>query len=797
DQSDTNSYHQRVRNPNEILAELNARFQMNAEGDSYISILLGMFSLTTGELKFSIAGTPRLAHQNNAGELRLMGEAELPVGVSADVSYPLQQLTLQPGERIFVFSDGLTQVLDQEDAPLGLDGVLSLIESHQRETLHTQLRHLRQGVVHWSSGRDDQQVRNDDCTALAIQWKTPEAHDDDEPTSPPTAATPEAEDAPPPEPPGAAGDNNAPLNQFVFARRKENSRVLLLNDAQASPNLPQWLGEWGYQLHQTNTLKDCDDYLQQEYVAFFLIDLQSIPPQLEKTLSLARQHGRNPSVYVLIIANHGNGAELLRAIQWGADNFTQLAYSAQEIYVRLASGLRLAMVHKQFGQEKERIDHLHEEIEEDVRRVAQMQQSNLPKRATYDDLLHVYAHFRPATPISNQFMNVIELADGHLGFFHISAQGSGLVGVARGMTLHRRLTEAAQQSHTPLSNHLTQGFSPGSVLREINSWVMDEEEDHGGVFSLCYGVINPQTGDARISHAGYPPAIVTRARGDVEKLGLFGPPLGVSADAVFQDVFFSLNPGDRLIVFSNSLNDHPDLAEDFVGAGERLFESSAQASFDDLPVFFDQQLPHRQEWSLSDDAENHEQAGSDVALMVFQYAEYTPLVLHAYDKPTLHCMELELQNLYAHRRLKFRQGCHAKLAARADLITDLSATLTQWLEHKLPNDERISNIQLCLFEAASNLCRHAAIDAEHGYEVRLFLQADQSLLMLLMDRGMSIPQDRLEDAKSHDFDFDMDDDEQIPLGGMGLALVHSLSSEFTVHQFYGMNYTSMWFDPPA
>ncbi|WP_370263140.1 SpoIIE family protein phosphatase [Limnobacter sp.] len=800
DQTDTTAFQQRVREPNEILNDLNQRFQMNAEGDSFISILLGTFCLTSGELKFSIAGTPRLAHQNLEGAIKLVGEADVPVGIAEDTTYPLHQLNLQPGERVFVFSDGLTQMLDNDDTPLGLPGVLQLIEDHRSETLHTQLRHVRQGVVHWSSGRLDQKVRSDDCTFLALQWKTPDLPDEPEEETSPKAdssAATEPADADAKSPAEALAEAIAPESKpFVFARRKENSEVLLLNDEEGSPNLPQWLSDWGYHLHVAKNLTECEEQLTQRAITFFVIDLQNIPQRLQQTLEAARKRGGNPSVFVLIISNAGNATQLLQAIEWGADNFTQLAYSPQEIYVRLASGLRLAMVHRHFGQEKERIDSLHKEIEDDVRRVSQIQSNNVPQATQYQDMLHVFSHFRPARPISNQFMNVMQLADGHIAFFHLSAQGSGLVGVARGMTLHRRLTDAADERRSVLSKYMNQGFSPGAVLREINSWVLDEGEGADGVYALCYGVINPTTGDARISHAGYPNAVVTRARGEVEKVGAYGPPLGVSAEAVFQDVFFSLNPGDRLFVFSNSLNDHPSLGEDFVQAGELLFAQSAKIALPDLPKFFDDELPQSTQWSL-DSNSDEEETPADLALLAFQYSEYAPVELHTYEKGELRCMELELQNLYPNRRLKFRQGAYVKVAAKPTLIPDLNTEVTQWLEDKLPGDERSSNIQLALFEVASNLCRHAGLQTTHTYELRLFLQADQSLLMMVMDKGSAIPTDRLEDAKTHDFDFDIEQDDQIPLGGMGLALVHTLASEFTVQTIFGMNYTSMWFDVPT
>ncbi|MCQ8895024.1 SpoIIE family protein phosphatase [Limnobacter humi] len=787
DQQDL-SFVQRVRMPNEVLADLNARFQMTREGDVYFCITYGVMHVHTGEVFFSSAGSPCPMVQHLDGQFSVEGDSDLPIGVVPDTDYALHQFKVEAGERLFLYSDGLTQVMDEAGNALEQGGLMALLTRYSMQDLARQVQQVREGVAYWTSGKPANRVLDDDCSLLALQWK--EAERDSAPSVATDHDSPDVAvgDSDPADPPlDVPEDRQTTEPEFQFARRKENSRVVLLRDAGASPELPEWLQTWGYTLVVSDNPAECAAVLQAQAVTFLLFDVQRWTPAHADLIESGRRAGKNPSLYVLLVSNPAIQADWMTCLKDGVDNITTPVHSAREIYTRLATGLRLADIHKRFTSDQEQADTLHQEVQEDMERIAAMQLANLPAQRQYPPRLQLDCLFQPAHLVSNQMMNVMPLKDGLIAFFHVTAQGSGLVGVARGLTFFRRLTDAVNEDRSTLSRYMNTSFSPAAVLTELNAWVY-AERSQDSQFALCYGVLDPNTGEARISHAGYPMAIVTRARGGIEQLGAYGPPLGVSPDATFQDVFFSLGAGDRLFLFSGTLNEHPAMGDDFVENKEKLFESSVSVGFDDL-------RPHLQSALLKPARRlplQAEREAVDISLLMFQWGEHVPLVFEACSAPVLRDIEGLLQTALSDDMQSYDKAWQLAMPVNADLIPELSDRLADVLRILGVDEEQVANIQLCLFEMTSNVCRHSGLGLDDTLQVQV-MKGRGGLLLKLTDRGVPIPDSTLAQAEVHDFEFDVNDDAAIPLGGMGLALVHSLTSRFETVRIDEHNHTLMWF----
>ena len=68
--------------------------------------------------------------------------------------------------------------------------------------------------------------------------------------------------------------------------------------------------------------------------------------------------------------------------------------------------------------------------------------------------------------------------------------------------------------------------------------------------ALC-GVLDAGTGDLRLAAAGGPPALLFRAGRDPNWLHAHGIPLGVTVGSAYTETTTILEPGDRLILFTD------------------------------------------------------------------------------------------------------------------------------------------------------------------------------------------------------------------------------------------------------
>ena len=72
---------------------------------------------------------------------------------------------MQPGDRLFVFSDGVPEAMDQDLNELGDDRMLSSIHQTQAMSLEEAVNHMKTTVDHWCRVNGPK----DDVSILAVE----------------------------------------------------------------------------------------------------------------------------------------------------------------------------------------------------------------------------------------------------------------------------------------------------------------------------------------------------------------------------------------------------------------------------------------------------------------------------------------------------------------------------------------------------------------------------------------------------------------------------------------------------
>ncbi len=84
------------------------------ETDYFITLLVGTFHADTGLLKVANAGhEPPLLLRKAASDVEVMTEHGIVLGVNANSSYKVEHATLEPGDRVVMYTDGLTEATNE------------------------------------------------------------------------------------------------------------------------------------------------------------------------------------------------------------------------------------------------------------------------------------------------------------------------------------------------------------------------------------------------------------------------------------------------------------------------------------------------------------------------------------------------------------------------------------------------------------------------------------------------------------------------------------------------------------
>ena len=153
-----------ARPPVEILQHLNMLMIEELRIDSYFTMVYADLDFLSGELRLVQAGHPYPMLQRADGRLERIGGGGLPVGVFANAEYEEIRLTLDPGDRLLIASDGLTEAENSRGEPLGDEGLQAILRTNA--WLHGDA--LLESIC-WSAANYAGGQRNDDISVVLIE----------------------------------------------------------------------------------------------------------------------------------------------------------------------------------------------------------------------------------------------------------------------------------------------------------------------------------------------------------------------------------------------------------------------------------------------------------------------------------------------------------------------------------------------------------------------------------------------------------------------------------------------------
>jgi sigma-B regulation protein RsbU (phosphoserine phosphatase) len=115
------------RRPAEVLAGLNAAFPMERQHGMFFTTWYGVFHASSRRLDFAAAAHPAAILLAPGMEPRLLGQPNLPIGVTAGQGYTAASATVPPGSRLVVLSDGAYEVRLPDGASLAFNEFVDLV----------------------------------------------------------------------------------------------------------------------------------------------------------------------------------------------------------------------------------------------------------------------------------------------------------------------------------------------------------------------------------------------------------------------------------------------------------------------------------------------------------------------------------------------------------------------------------------------------------------------------------------------------------------------------------------------
>ncbi|MBQ8953673.1 MAG: serine/threonine-protein phosphatase, partial [Clostridia bacterium] len=154
--------------PAEILTKTNEAICKDNEAQMFVTVWLGILELSTGKLTAANAGHEFPVLKQPGGAFALYKDRHgFVIGGMEGVRYKEYEIQLEPGSKLFVYTDGVPEATSAEKELYGTERMIDALNADPNATPQQVLKNVRASVD--SFVKEAEQF--DDLTMLCLEYK--------------------------------------------------------------------------------------------------------------------------------------------------------------------------------------------------------------------------------------------------------------------------------------------------------------------------------------------------------------------------------------------------------------------------------------------------------------------------------------------------------------------------------------------------------------------------------------------------------------------------------------------------
>jgi phosphoserine phosphatase RsbU/P len=154
--------------PAEVATRLNRLFPFDSATEQFATLVYGVLDGTDGEFRYASAGHPGPVHLPCGADPVILESDGFPIGV-ADEVYAERSVCLGAGDRLYLYSDGVTEALDPAGKQFGNARLLAAIGQGRSEPLQQSVTIVLEQISQWQGTEKP----HDDISIVALETFNP------------------------------------------------------------------------------------------------------------------------------------------------------------------------------------------------------------------------------------------------------------------------------------------------------------------------------------------------------------------------------------------------------------------------------------------------------------------------------------------------------------------------------------------------------------------------------------------------------------------------------------------------
>ena len=280
-----------------------------------------------------------------------------------------------------------------------------------------------------------------------------------------------------------------------------------------------------------------------------------------------RGHDEYQDIPILVVSARSETEDLVEAFDAGAVDYLTKPINELELLARIRSMLRLKSetdhrkfheaeletLARQLEEKNQELSSILEELREDLEAAGNMQRSLLPDRRISIPGVDFSWYYEPCENIGGDLLNVVSLDSNTAAMFILDVSGHGIQSAMLAVTVHRMLS-AWEGANSIVRQLDGTPKAPAQVADELNHEFMLHKNNYQ-YFTMIYAVLDLKTRVLNCCRAGHTPLLVHRADGTLDVFENGNVPIGLSEEFRYEQFPVQLQPGDRVIMYSDGITE--------------------------------------------------------------------------------------------------------------------------------------------------------------------------------------------------------------------------------------------------
>lgn len=155
----------RPSRPVHVASRLNAHFPFDERTSQYFTLVYGLLDIRASTFRYVAAGHPPPIVVPKDGAPSTCETTGPPIGILSDPTYEDRKIDLAAGDRVVLYTDGITEAESEEGAYFGQERLTNNLRATRRVLLEDSVNSLITRVTKWCGDSPPQ----DDITLLAFE----------------------------------------------------------------------------------------------------------------------------------------------------------------------------------------------------------------------------------------------------------------------------------------------------------------------------------------------------------------------------------------------------------------------------------------------------------------------------------------------------------------------------------------------------------------------------------------------------------------------------------------------------